>query len=97
VLKGHCEVVDLRNKSSGRKRKEQSEGGLENVSSSRRSRKTRKFLLLPVRTPSAFLQAFGLPAAEMRGPDRKKREDKKRQRKEANTAKSRVLGLRERL
>jgi hypothetical protein len=39
------------------------------VSSSRRSRKTRKFLLLPVRTPSAFLQAFGLPAAEMRGPE----------------------------
>jgi hypothetical protein len=79
---------------------------VENVSSSRRSRKPRKLLLFPVRTPSAFLRACGLPEAEMRAPSAreqnagekgKKREDEKRQRKEANTAKSRVLGLRERL
>jgi hypothetical protein len=40
--------------------------GLENVSSSRRSRKAQKFLCFPVRTPSAFLQACRLPEAEMR-------------------------------
>jgi hypothetical protein len=86
---------------------------VENVSSSRRSRKPRKLLLFPVRTPSAFLRAFWLPEAEMLAPAaeasrkspqfckilerRKKREKDEGQRTKTSAPKSRVLGLREHL